>query len=533
MKNVECKSINVIFKTKQCKFIMSFKEINALRKEGKLIEALQMVNMDLQHEPENIWIKRAASWVYYAYIKENTKSERFDVFLKYLQKLKDLNLQDDDRMIFDKVAWRIGSMVYSIQKEKQIDFSKLDAIFNVIREFHFSAPSECYSFLFKSFLKLSDNWHRFIDFADWWNLENFRPEDYQVEELNNHRLPSLVERAYMAYARKLLDGGPVVQSGFTRAIDKEKIMAVIPMLDHLIEKNPDFIYLPYYMAKLLLLMGDEDEALSAFIPFAKKKRNDFWVWNLLAEIFHDDENFIFACYCMALSLRNKEEFLVKTRQAFAAILLKMGMYNEAKTEIDIIVKTRLKNQWGIPQQISEWMEEDWFKSAITKQNNSDLYMLHKLKAEEILFRDNPKEIVVVVFVNKNKKVINFVRDKQISGYFTYSGLIDHPKVGDIITVQFNGKLKNGFNMALTVKKCQVNMDTEAFKTFKGNFEKLPKKEFGFCDQIYIEPELLNDLNLNNGDLVSGTAIISFNKKREKWSWRAIKIEKNESTYHIS
>ena len=48
---------------------MSFKEINDLRKAGNLDDALQMVNRDLESEPDSIWIKRAASWVYYAYIK--------------------------------------------------------------------------------------------------------------------------------------------------------------------------------------------------------------------------------------------------------------------------------------------------------------------------------------------------------------------------------------------------------------------------------------------------------------------------------
>jgi len=49
---------------------MSFKEINELRQAGKLDEALQMANQALETEPENIWNKRAAAWVYYDYIKK-------------------------------------------------------------------------------------------------------------------------------------------------------------------------------------------------------------------------------------------------------------------------------------------------------------------------------------------------------------------------------------------------------------------------------------------------------------------------------
>ena len=71
---------------------MSFKEINDLRKAGNLDEALQMVNRDLESEPDSIWIKRAASWVYYAYIKENAKPESYEAFMEYLHKLKELDM---------------------------------------------------------------------------------------------------------------------------------------------------------------------------------------------------------------------------------------------------------------------------------------------------------------------------------------------------------------------------------------------------------------------------------------------------------
>jgi len=38
---------------------MLFEKINELRKSGKLDEALEMAILDLEREPENIWIKRA------------------------------------------------------------------------------------------------------------------------------------------------------------------------------------------------------------------------------------------------------------------------------------------------------------------------------------------------------------------------------------------------------------------------------------------------------------------------------------------
>lgn len=59
-------------------------------------------------------------------------------------------------------------------------------------------------------------------------------------------------------------------------------------------------------------------------------------------------------------------------------------------------------------------------------------------------------VVVVEFVNTNRKMINFVKDRHTKGFFKYSGLIDRPVVGDILSVRFNGEIQNDFNKVLTV-----------------------------------------------------------------------------------
>ena len=94
---------------------MSFKEINDLRKSGRLQEALYMATAELNEEPDNIWAKRAAAWVYYAYIKSNCNPESFDVFVDYLQKIRNLVLDKDEAMLFDNCAWQVGSMVFSLK----------------------------------------------------------------------------------------------------------------------------------------------------------------------------------------------------------------------------------------------------------------------------------------------------------------------------------------------------------------------------------------------------------------------------------
>jgi len=500
---------------------MSFKEIKELRQAGKLDEALQMANKALETQPENIWNKRAAAWVYYDYLKKNVLPESFQAFKENLNKIKDLQLPEDEKMVFDNCAWQIGSMVFGLQKAEHVDYSKINELFQIIRDFHFTKPSESYSFIYKAFHKGYQNWSGYLNFADWWNFENIRSEDYLKEEFKNKKIMSIAEQAYIAYSKKLLEGEPLDPFGQQRVVDKEKIELFLPKLDAIIDKHPDYQYPPYFKAKLLLALGNDENVLSAFLPFAKQKRNDFWVWELMAEIYSHDKDIQFACYCKALILKTPEDFLVKLRQTFAKMLIEKGLYNEAKTEIQKAIATREKHEWNLPNQIVQWTEQEWFKSATSKKDNIDLYSSHVREAEEILFQDILEEIIVVEFVNENKSMLNFVKDKLKYGFFNYTGKLTKPKIGDIIKVRFNGDGQDGFYKILTAKKADSNSTSEAIKNFHGKLKVISPQNFGVMEDVFIEPKIIEEKKLTDGQTVNGRAILSLNKKKNEWGWKAI------------
>ena len=504
---------------------MSFKEIKELRQAGKLEEALQMANQALVAEPDNIWNKRAAVWVFYEFLKKYSKPDSFDAFKEYLIKIKDLQLPEAEKMVFDNCAWQIGSMVFSLQKTEPVDYGKINDLFEIIRDFHFTKPSEAYSFIYKAFHKGYQNWSRFLDFADWWNFENLRSEDYLKEEFNGKKMMSIAEQAYIAYSKKILEGDPIDPFGQQRIIDRAKIQLFLPKLDTLIDSHPDYQYPPYFKAKLLLALGSDEDVLSAFLPFAKQKRNDFWVWELMAEIFSADKDIQFACYCKALSLKTPEDFLVKLRQTFAEMLIDKGMYSEAKTEIQKAIATRVKHEWKLPNQISHWTEQEWYNSAAVKIDNQNLYANYIKKAEEILYQDIPEELIVVEFLNENKNILNFVKDKQKFGFFNYSGHLTKPQIGDILMVRFNGGGQELFYKILTAKKADSNLTSEAIQNFEGTLKVISSQKFGFVTDIFIEPKIIAEKQLNDGEIVKGRAILSFNKKKNEWGWKAIEINR--------
>src|SRR5690606_15056308 len=168
---------------------------------------------------------------------------------------------------------------------------------------------------------------------------------------------------------------------------------------------------------------------------------------------------------------------------------------------------------------------EWYKSATVKKDNQDLYSNHIKQAEEILFVGIPEELVVVEFVNENRNVLNFVKDKRKFGFFNYAGHLTKPQIGDILKVRFNGDGQNGFYKILTAEKVDAEMATDAMKDFEGTIKVVSPQNFGFIEDIFIEPKIIEKNKLTEGQQVKGRAILSFNKKKNEWGWKAFKLFK--------
>jgi hypothetical protein len=502
---------------------MPSKEIKELRQSGQLEEALTMAKNELDASPDNIWGKRNISWVYYEYIKKYAHEFNYEGFVENITKLKNLNLPENEVMVFDTVAWQIGSAVFSVHKSEPVDYSKINQVFDLIKDFHFTKPSEGYSLLYKSFHKGYQNWSRYMEFADWWGFDNFRPEDYQKEEYNGRQIMALVEQAYIAYSKKLLEGEESEENPFVRVINKEKIHGFLPHLDQIIKEYPNYQYPPYFKAKLLLALGDNEDVLTAFIPFAKKKRNDFWVWELMSDVFPIDDERKTACLCKALSLKSQEDFLINTREKLAKIFISKELFDEAKTEINKIIKTRERHSWKIPQDIAKWTLQPWFISAKEKSSNIDYYNNFVSQAEEILFQNIDEEIVAVEFVNKDKKILNFIKDKNLHGFFSYKNFKVKPTVGDLLKIRFQKKVNDGLSKVFTVKELDgdQHIACEAIKTVNGKINIPEGKNFGFLEDIFVSPDFIIKHNIIDQQELTSKAILSFNKKKNEWGWKLI------------
>lgn len=520
---------------------MSFKEIMGFRKAGDLEKALEMALKDLETNREDLWNKRAAGWVYYDYTKKFARNIDYKEFCRYLGLIEELKLPADEHMLFDQIAWQIGKFISSItfqailpqdKENKQNEDGNYSVatlqniineyvlnIFYKIKNYHFSKPSEAYTFLFKVFMKrfITVEDSLFLVFADWWGFENFTPEDYQKRIAENGKpFISLAEQAYINYSKQLLK----LASNITE-LDIERINEFIPKLDKVIKDHPELEYPLYFKAKLFLLIGRKKEVRDFILPFVKRKLGEFWVWDLLSDTFSDDEPGKMACLCKALSCDGQEKMKINVHQKLANLLRLKGFNSEARNEESVIMA--IKGKIDIDGFI---VSENLNHNSVNRDSldkNLALYQKYLKEAEEILFSSIPKELAVVEFVNKDNKILNFVINKTRAGYLKYDRFLNDVEIGDKLIVRLNGAGTNSRYNVITLEKTDQEVSDEILRNYKGIIKINENMPFGFVEDIFIEPRLVKEHQLSNGMEISGVVLISYNKKKEKWGWKAIKV----------
>ena len=474
---------------------------------------------ELNATPDNIWAKRNMSWVLYDMLKAATSALSHTEFIETLEKINTLELNADEVMFHDKLAWAAGKMIYELYKELPQETNAVMEIFQSITPYPFVKPSEGYSYLFKMLHKSLKDTDKYLEAADWWGFDNFREEDFSKEKLpDGKEIMALAEQAYIAYAKNLL---PVHLPNGEVIFNEEKARAFISTLEEIEEKHPEYIYPPYFRAKLIFALGVEDEStLQDLIPFIRKKKNDFWAWEVLSELYKNDPEIVFSCYCRALTCMSPEEMLVGIRERMAEKLIDRGLYDAAKTEIDKLVKTRISKKWKIPFSVTNWMEQDWYHKANNVVNNNKLYKENIALAEGLLYSDSPEVKLFIEFVNKERHVLNFISEDDRTGFIKYDRFLKEVSPGDVLKVRFQSISEEGRAFVFTMYR--VNDDdfrNKFIRKVEGEVHIPSGKEFGFIEGIYIHPALMKKFQLKDKMHITGSAIKSFNPAKKEWGWK--------------
>lgn len=490
------------------------RDITTMCKAGQVSEAYEMAKADLVAVPTDVWAQRSVGWALYYMIKNDSEGGDYAKLLEHIDELKSLDMLtlNNDSMIFDNVQFQIANFIRNHIQLTDIEASsKLSTFFLKLKVYDFKS-SIGHSFLLQSIIKF-ENWPEIVDFFEWWNLDNLTQEDYTPYiNQRGQKMMTLAERAFIANSKALL-----------RLNDLGRIEEFLPKLDNLMNNHKEMMYPGYFYGKLLLALGsDSDEALKVIVPFARKKVTEFWVWQLLSDVFTNNEDKQLACLLRAVHCRTQETFLGKVHIKLASLYIKRGMLNSARYHIDAVTRCYASQGWRLPNEIDCWIHQPWLNSTTPDDKDPIDYMAI---TDDILCDGAEECVAVVTYVDQNsrKSFIIYGKEKR-----TVQKLRFKVPVGRALKLHYitdsEGRMK-----VISSTMVQLPSSLDYAKYVEGSIDKRDDKEFAFLKsgsiRCFVSPNIVKKYGLKNGDNVKSLIVYDYDKKKESWNWVCVNIKK--------
>ena len=484
-------------------------------KAGQVNEAYLQAKTDLDSNPKGLWEQRAIGWVLYYLIKIDVEQRDYNNLLIHLDKINQLDQLSsigNDSMIFDNIIFKLAEFVKNNIFVNQVDSpSRLSSIFSKLKNYKFN-PSKGYSFLLQSVIK-HDTWDELADFFDWWNLDNLSQEDYAPFVLQNGtQVMALAERALIANSKALI-----------KLNNASSIEEFLPKMDSVMNDYPKMTYLGYFYGKLLLALGsDRDEAMKVLIPFARKKASEFWVWQLISDVYASEPEMQRACLLRAIHCCRDEKFLGKVRIKLARVYIQRGEFNKARFHADTVTRCYATNGWHIPLEIADWSRQSWFNTTSPDDSDSLNYME---MTNQVLFDGAEEAIAIVVYFDQNshKSAIIYGKEKKMSQKLRIKVF-----PGNILKINYVIDTDNKPRV-MEANKASLPDNLDYAKFVEGVVDKRDDKPFAFLkvgnNRYFVSPRIVNEFNVQNGETIRGLVVYDYDKKKGTWNWTCLTIKR--------
>lgn len=479
-------------------------------REGRTHEAYNLAKADMEQQLS--WAQREMGWVLYYLIKDDSDAGNYQSLVSHLDELNSLDQLSIpyDNNLFECVLYKVAEFVKKHLQSESADTSvKLTELFSKLVRYNFE-PSRGYSFLLQSFIKCA-NWDGMADFIDWWNLDKLLQDDYLPFRTESGRsIMSLAERAYIAKSKALM-----------RLNDLGRIEEFLPQMENLVECHPEMIYPNYFYGKLLLSLGrNREEALRVILPFARRKASEFWVWQLLGDVFADEPDKQMACLLRAVNSRTSDNYLMKVRTKLAALYIDRSMLGHAKYQIKQVIKCCMSNHWGLPSEIASWIHQPWIESV--EEDNHEILNYMEI-SNSILCEGTEEAIAVVTQIvhETNKVVLVYGYQKSIK-----QKLRLRVNLGDVLKINYiiapDGTLR-----ILNAVKTQLASGLNYAKMVRGVVRKRADKDFAFLHtangDYFMSPDIVNRSNIEDGMRQRCLAVYCYNPKKDSWDWKCMSV----------
>jgi len=169
---------------------------------------------------------------------------------------------------------------------------------------------------------------------------------------------------------------------------------------------------------------------------------------------------------------------------------------------------------------------------IKAEPSGERWQVYVVEKREGTFWDCfPEYVAVIDHVNREKKLAHFLVNTRIEGIIRLADRHPWPQEYQVVKLRLKSRLKDGKTIyeVLHWQLTDSRPDEAIYRPFDGTLSVQPGRSFGFVDDIFVDATLLLESGLLDAVQVRvrGNALISYDKKKGKWGWKAIMIKRNE------
>jgi tetratricopeptide (TPR) repeat protein len=474
-------------------------EITRLRQHNQLDQALAMAQECYSQNPNNLYIQSAYGWVLWAKIKQTIE--------------------------------QLGKANY---RDKAALYGLLGNYFKPYFRFKNIHRPELLNSLLIDQLSNIPQWNHFLAVARWFGVDHFRSEDMQNRKTpDGKEYDSIYLRFHHALAEAI--------AGNTEFVKPELVSWAYDQVQNALKQYPDHPWINQKLSKYYLNRQQYNQALSHVQPLIKRKRNDFWVWGLLGDIYlHLDPQHSVTCYYHAIDLCKQDVFSLSVRELLAKLLAEQQEYPAASYQINEILRIREQHHYQLNDALKALIAQPWYQ---THKNDTDLpgdKKVSRLASALIQTLDTRpvKTRRAVIDHHNNAKRLTFAimgADQTLTLMHNQFPSITELPAHSIIEVDF----KEGDERPFAIRPSLVNKIDGIYMPFTGVVKPVIDKPFAFLEtrtkkQIFIPPELFKSLSHAPAHSKITVMAITSQDKNSKKSWKAVKLIDNTGipTHHI-
>ncbi len=458
--------------------------VTNLRKNGDLKGAWEFGFQELENAPQDVYLKGALFWVCYEYIKQYQ----------------------------DKIAKRgAASKNY---RPNNYEFEQVELLLRTIISFEIPLGGLEYKMLLRQFKKNLEWFPTLIHFVLSHQAALFDEEDKTPFQAEKGEVPSLM----LSSARQVASAWLISRDLWL--IELPLVIDFISVTREQVVDKKNIIWLDYDQAKCLIVAGQYEQARSLLIPILRKKQQESWAWGALAASYQKtDRELAIKFFAKGIVSAHEVIYSLKLLIGIVPLLLEKQRPQEASMCVKTAILVYQEHGWRVKQELEQLAMQPWYDSSVNEKSLKEYLKVLASEALDYLHGPLDKIAAVIESIHNSGKGFQVFVNKSTS-YSVRMGIykFKRPQVGDYVELSISNASAEREVVACTpCQPCQMADVSHV----EGQLRITPKG-FGFVDDTFVPAFLIGDFE--NESSVSALRIMSWNKSKSRYDWKAIKLK---------